>query len=129
MNESVISVELSEQQVRQVLWHAINRHGALPDSRADELSDAALRAAACQALIRASSDGPVSHTLVRGLLVLSAFKPGGPARGVSEVAEELDMKISTVHRLLRTLEALSLLQRDDTARKYRRPGRVFQKQA
>lgn len=116
-----MSLELSDEQIRHVLWRAVCRYDLISDLGKGELSDTALRAAARRALVRASRNGPFSHALIRGFLVLSVFEPGGQARGVSEVAEELDMKISTVHRVLRTLAAISLLQHDKDSRQYRRP--------
>jgi IclR helix-turn-helix domain len=113
---------LSEEQVRHVLWQVVDRHGVLRGGGVGGASSAALIVAARRALGRARRDGPLSHTLIRGLLVLSAFEPGGAARGVSEVADELEMKDSTAHRMLHTLAAVSLLQRDDATRRYRRSG-------
>ena len=90
------------------------------------LSGSVLSTAAGRALLVERGGSGISYTLVRGLLVLGAFPAGGPARGVTEVAQELEMKTSTVHRFVATLVALELLERDVERRLYRRPAISFE---
>jgi hypothetical protein len=116
---SGVSIELSEGQLREVLRSAL-REDLLSRLGSLELSRAVLLRAVGRGLLADGAGGEVSYTLVRGLLVLSAFAVGGPTRGVTEVAKELAMKTSTVHRAIRTLAALGLLQHDEASRQYRR---------
>jgi IclR family transcriptional regulator, pca regulon regulatory protein len=69
--------------------------------------------------------GSHSQSLERGLAILSAFKAGRPALGVSELARELKLSRSTTHRYVATLTVLGYLQQDVATRKYRVGPRVF----
>jgi hypothetical protein len=116
---SGISIELSDSQLREVLRGALQSHSR-QDVAGSKDSRSALSTAAGRALLLESGGSQISYTLVRGLAVLSVFPAGGRARGVTEVATELHMKTSTVHRLITTLHALGYLERDVDSREYRR---------
>jgi DNA-binding IclR family transcriptional regulator len=58
---------------------------------------------------------------VRGLSLLSCFRPDGRERGIVEMAGELGMSPSTAHRYAVTLVELGLLERCPDTRKYRLP--------
>jgi hypothetical protein len=111
LSRSLISVELSEEQLQEVLCAARERGRDLRGLGDLDVSPAVLRKAA---------GGSLSNSLIRGLLVLSVFVVDGPARGVTEIAAELNMKTSTVHRLMRTLANAGLLEHDRGTRSYRR---------
>lgn len=64
-------------------------------------------------------DRRLSRSLLAGLLVLSCFPPGGVALGIKEIAQQLDLGASTVHRYVTTLHAAGLLERDPDTRRYR----------
>lgn len=66
-----------------------------------------------------------SQSLDRGLAILSAFKPGRPLLGVSEVARELKLSRSTAYRYIATLAELGYLRQDTDTRKYRLGPRVL----
>jgi IclR helix-turn-helix domain len=67
-------------------------------------------------------DTRLSRSLVRGLSVLTCFGPDGEARGIVDIAGDLDMSPSTAHRYAYTLVELGLLERCPRTRKYRLPG-------
>lgn len=64
------------------------------------------------------ADGRLSHSLLRGLLVLS-FLVDGSEWGVSNIAKQLEMSISTAHRYANTLLIFGLVEQDQFTRKYR----------
>jgi IclR family pca regulon transcriptional regulator len=57
-----------------------------------------------------------SQSLERGLAVLSAFRTGRSLLGVSELAREVGLTRSTVHRYVATLTALGYLEQDSPTR-------------
>lgn len=63
------------------------------------------------------SQGAVSNSLLRGLIVLACFLPD-LERGVAELAAQLELNLSTTHRYTATLHALGLIERTPS-RKYR----------
>jgi len=69
-----------------------------------------------------SSDQRLSRSLVRGLSLLTRFGSDGEARGIVELAGDLDMSPSTAHRYALTLVELGLLERCPKSRKYRLAG-------
>lgn len=64
------------------------------------------------------SEARLSHSLLRGLLVLSLLIDGSE-RGVSDIARRLDISSSTAHRYVSTLLAFGLVEQDQFTRKYR----------
>ncbi|HXY85458.1 MAG TPA: IclR family transcriptional regulator C-terminal domain-containing protein [Gaiellaceae bacterium] len=66
-----------------------------------------------------------SQSLERGLAILSVFRSGRPLLGVTELAREVDLSLSTAHRYIATLTTLGYLQQDVTTRKYRLGPRVL----
>ena len=74
---------------------------------------------------RSSSDAGFSQSLERGLAILSAFKPGRPLLGSSELAREIGLSRSTAHRYVASLAMLGYLQQDPLTRKYRLGPRVL----
>jgi IclR family pca regulon transcriptional regulator len=70
-------------------------------------------------------DSGYSQSLERGLAVLSAFASGRPQLGISELARELTLSRSTVHRYVVTLAALGYLEQDPSTRRYRLGPRVL----
>jgi IclR family transcriptional regulator, pca regulon regulatory protein len=65
-----------------------------------------------------------SQSLERGLAILSAFRPGQPLLGISELARLLELNRATTHRYVATLAGLGYLQQDAATRKYRLGPRV-----
>ena len=59
-----------------------------------------------------------SQSLERGLAILGCFTPKRPVLGIADIADELGMSRSTIHRYVVTLVALGYLKQD-IARKYR----------
>jgi DNA-binding IclR family transcriptional regulator len=58
-------------------------------------------------------------TVGNAIRLLREFSPDKPVRGVSELARSLRLDRSTVHRLLRTLLAESLIEQVESTRRYR----------
>jgi predicted DNA-binding transcriptional regulator len=115
-----IGIMLSPAQIEHVVGAALN--SGLP-------SIAALLTGlhAGHAISRASleeryrselGDARLSHSLLRGLLVLSLLIDGSE-RGVSNIARRLDISISTAHRYVSTLLAFGLVEQNQFTRKYR----------
>jgi DNA-binding IclR family transcriptional regulator len=69
-------------------------------------------------------DTTLSRSTLRALLVLAAFDRNDEPRELSEVARQLDLSPSTVHRYISTWIALGLLHQDPVSRRYRRTGRA-----
>jgi hypothetical protein len=67
-------------------------------------------------------DPRLSRSLQRGLSILACFGADGEARGLLELARDLEMSPSTTHRYASTLVELGLLERCPKSRKYRLPG-------
>jgi len=65
-----------------------------------------------------AGDAARSAGLRRGLEILSLFSEGRPELGVSEVARELGVHKSRIHRAIKTLEDMCYLRRDPTTRRY-----------
>jgi DNA-binding IclR family transcriptional regulator len=59
-----------------------------------------------------------SQSLERGLAILGCFTPERPVLGISDIADELGMSRTTIHRYVITLVALGYLEQD-ASRKYR----------
>jgi len=57
-----------------------------------------------------TDDRAGSQSLERGLAILSAFRPGTPELGISELARSLGLTRSTSHRYVATLARLGYLQ-------------------
>src|SRR5205807_10035850 len=72
-----------------------------------------------------NSNGEFSTSLQRGLAILAAFSPERSLLGISELATQLGMNRSTVHRYVSTLEALRYVAQDRVTRKYRLGLRVL----
>jgi hypothetical protein len=68
-------------------------------------------------------DPRLSRSLMRGLSILTRFGPDGGARGIVELADDLQMSPSTAHRYALTLVELGLLERCPKTHKYRLPRR------
>lgn len=116
-----VLVELSEEQVREVVRASVRAGGLLGKVELG-LSHEALLGAASGLPLGAVEGSAISHALVRGLRVLAAFPADGGGRGVAEVAEELGMTKSTAHRYISTLVAVGLIVQQSGSRQYRRVG-------
>jgi IclR family pca regulon transcriptional regulator len=69
-------------------------------------------------------DPRFSQSLERGLAVLRCFTAKRPELGISQLADELEMSKSTVHRYAVTLVALGYLEQLNRSHKYRLGLRV-----
>jgi IclR family transcriptional regulator, KDG regulon repressor len=64
------------------------------------------------------SASPSDKTLTKGLQLLEALSAGDGARGISELAHELSLTKSNVHRLLQTLSRCGYVMRDASTERY-----------
>jgi IclR helix-turn-helix domain len=69
-------------------------------------------------------DGALSRSLLRGFLVLACFLPEGAERGISELSDELELNISTIHRYVSTLVVIGVLEQNKATKKYLLPQHV-----
>jgi DNA-binding IclR family transcriptional regulator len=68
--------------------------------------------------VKSSGEGSAVPGLTRGLDILRLFKRARPVIGAPEMARELGIPRSTVHRLVQVLEAMGFLQRTNGNRDY-----------
>jgi IclR helix-turn-helix domain len=132
-----ITLKLSPTQVEEVLSAAsrgrvptiaalIAHSLSAPSQPPDASSEASAAAIQSKPRLRdympaSSIDPRLSRSLMRGLSILTCFGPDGGARGIVELAGDLDMSPSTAHRYALTLVELGLLERCPRTRKYRLP--------
>lgn len=69
--------------------------------------------------LEAIGKSPLNRSVIRGVEILRAFKPGSDLLGNGELSERTGLSPSTVSRLTQTLVVAGLLQVDRTARAYR----------
>lgn len=130
--EQDIAISLSSAQIEQVIRSACYAgNGTVSSLLAAALDNAhatptngdsaysSLRDATQLALTNALADPQLSHSLLRGLAVLSRFGPERRWRSIVDLAKELEMSPSTTHRYVKTLRAVGLLEQDPTTREYR----------
>jgi DNA-binding IclR family transcriptional regulator len=65
------------------------------------------------------------QSLSRAIAILDCFTVENPQLGVREIARKIDMSVSTVGRLLASLNALGLLSQDSSSRLYRMGPKVM----
>ncbi len=121
MSDNRVSIELSAEQVGAVL------QASLPDDSRRWASGPERKALLRTVgnLPRDSANGSdLSRSLRRGLKVWVAFPVDGAARGVGEVARELGMSRTTVHRYIVALVEVGLLEPDRATRRYRISGNL-----
>jgi IclR helix-turn-helix domain len=118
-----IGIMLTHTQVEHVIGASINSG---PPSMAVLLAglhegQAVSRKSLENRYRREIAEGRLSQSLLRGLFVLS-FLVDGKERGLSNIAERLDMSSSSAHRYVNTLLAFGLVEQDRSTRKYRLAG-------
>jgi hypothetical protein len=134
-DRSRVFVQLSEDQVDQVIGSAAYAEagdGALDGHGADGLDgrgaggrtraqDVGKRSGRKTQWLFSTlmDDRSLSHSLLIGLEVLTCFPLDGTERGVAEIAKQLGMNNSTVHRYMSTLMRVGLLEQNPYTRLYR----------
>ena len=116
MAENEVTIELSKAQINRVVRGAAEDGGLL--GLLGGVEGLNFRVSPAQL-----DDPRLSHSLLRGLMVLACFPADGSDRSVTEVARRLDMGVSMIHRYVSTLMAVELLERDPVSREYRLAGR------
>jgi IclR helix-turn-helix domain len=126
-----IAISLTQAQIEQVIRSACDGGNGTVSSLLVAMLDSAhatpdgdsayssLHDATQRALSNALADPQLSHSLLRGLAILSCFGPERPWRAIIDLAKELEMSPSTTHRYVKTLRAVGLLEQDPTTREYR----------
>jgi hypothetical protein len=114
-----VFIQLTEDQVERVIHRKAN--GPVQELREDSQTTGSKRSGhSTQWLFRTlMEDRSLSHSLLIGLQVLTCFPLDGTERGVAEVAKQLEMNNSTVHRYMSTLMRIGLLEQDMYTRLYR----------
>jgi IclR helix-turn-helix domain len=118
-----VFIQLTEDQVDGVIGRKAD--GSLAETHEDATAGAPSKGAkrsgrSTQWLFRTlMDDRSLSHSLLIGLQVLTCFPLDGTERGVAEVAKQLQMNNSTVHRYMSTLMRIGLLEQDTYSRLYR----------
>lgn len=69
---------------------------------------------------------PGDKTLTKGLQLLEALSAGESARGISELAHELALTKSNVHRLLQTLSRCGYVMREPGTERYMLSSKLWQ---
>jgi IclR helix-turn-helix domain len=69
------------------------------------------------------ADARYCRSLLRAFLVLGAFPADEDGRELTDVARELGLPASTIHRYATTLMTVGLLAQNPHSRRYRRPPR------
>jgi len=127
-----IAIALSPVQIEQVIRCAGQaRSGTLSSLLVAALANAphgpdgdhqarhSLHEATQLALANALGDPQLSQSLLRGLAILSCYGPERPWRAIIDLAKELRMSPSTIHRYVKTLRVVGLLEQNPTTREYR----------
>ena len=114
-----VFIQLTEDQVERVIHRKAN--GPAQEPHEDSQATGSKRTGhSTQWLFRTlMEDRSLSHSLLIGLQVLTCFPLDGTERGVAEVAKQLEMNNSTVHRYMSTLMRIGLLEQDIYTRLYR----------
>jgi IclR helix-turn-helix domain len=113
-----VFIQLTEDQVERVIRRKAD--GATPEAPGDAAPAGKRSGHSTQWLFRTlMEDRSLSHSLLIGLQVLTCFPLDGTERGVAEVAKQLEMNNSTVHRYMSTLMRIGLLEQDMYTRLYR----------
>jgi hypothetical protein len=112
-----VFIQLSEDQVERVIASASPDGEAVDFSRVSQTSAHGARVEWIFSSLM--EDRGLSHSLLIGLQVLSCFPLDGTERGVADIARQLGMNNSTVHRYMTTLTRVGLLERNPYTRWYR----------
>jgi IclR-like helix-turn-helix domain-containing protein len=113
-----VFIQLTEDQVERVIVRKAS--DSVSGSRGDSTAQGKRSGHSTQWLFRTlMEDRSLSHSLLIGLQVLTCFPLDGTERGVAEVAKQLEMNNSTVHRYMSTLMRIGLLEQDLYTRLYR----------
>ena len=68
----------------------------------------------------------LNHSVVKAVAILRSFSQNTPARGVTEIGEDLGITRSVTQKLVLTLRDVGLLEQETDSRKYRVSPRVME---
>ncbi len=115
-----VFIQLTEDQVERVIVHKATDSAVGSREGSPTGASGKRTGHSTQWLFRTlMEDRSLSHSLLIGLQVLTCFPLDGTERGVAEVAKQLEMNNSTVHRYMSTLMRIGLLEQDLYSRLYR----------
>lgn len=115
-----VFIQLSEEQVDCIISGATHLAAPVRDEPVDGEGHDSDAGQSTDWIFRPlREDKSFSHSLLIGLEVLTCFPLDGTERGVADVAEQLNMNNSTVHRYMSTLLRIGLLERNPDTRWYR----------
>ncbi len=112
-----VTITLSDAQVAHVL-HKVSEEPGLASLFAGLSDPQTLRRA-----LLGSENPQHSRVLLQALLVLAAFPTNGSKRRLADVARQLDLAPSSVHRYAATWVAAGVLEQDLRSRRYGRAKR------
>jgi DNA-binding MarR family transcriptional regulator len=118
MSTSGLSITLTKAQAAQLL-----RDASAQQRTADVVAGLDVPAQLLTSARRVMDDDRYSRSLARAMMVFASFPSDGQPRSVTDLAEQLTMSLSAVHRYLATFAEMGLLERDPATRRYSRPIR------
>lgn len=119
-DRSRVFIQLTEDQIEAVIGETGSNGAMEADPLRAEGQAPLLAGDSTQWIFKSLlEDRSLSHSLLLGLQVLTCFPLDGTERGVAEVAQQLGMNNSTVHRYMTTLMQVGLLERNPVTRWYR----------
>ncbi len=111
-----VSISLAQGQIDEISRQMIRR-GTIPGwLDGFEHQDDAIAQLANGPLME---DRRLSRSVLIGLLILACFAPPGTERRLIDVAHMLNLPASSIHRYVRTLVAVGLLEQAPGTREYR----------
>jgi IclR helix-turn-helix domain len=115
-DEESVSINLAQEQIDEIARQMI-RQGSMPWwTDGFEQRDDTIAQVASGPLLE---DRRLSRSVLIGLLILACFIPAGTERRLTDVAHMLNLPASSIHRYVRTLVAVGLLEQALITREYR----------
>jgi DNA-binding MarR family transcriptional regulator len=115
MGHSGLSITLTKAQAAQLLQQASAQQKTEEMVAAFDPAGRLLESAR-----RLMDDERYSRVLARAMMVFASFPDNGQPCSVTELADQLSMSPSMVHRYIATFVELGLLERDPVSRRYKR---------
>jgi hypothetical protein len=116
--EESVRISLSQEQLDQITRQIVGQGNPSEPLDGVEHPAEAIAALADSSLLE---DRRISRSVLIGLLTLACFAPVGAERRLVDVAQILNLPPSSIHRYVRTLVAVGLLEQAPVTREYRLP--------
>ncbi len=111
-----ITINLAHEQIEEIARQTVLRRDMPGWTDRFEDRDDAIADLANGPLM---DDRRLSRSVLIGLLILACFAPAGTERRLIDVAHMLNLPASSIHRYVRTLVAVGLVEQIPTTREYR----------